>query len=237
VAIVGRPNAGKSTLLNVLLEDDRAIVSEIPGTTRDSIEDEMVIDGVLFRFIDTAGLRTTTDVVEQIGVNRAYDVMRKSAIIIYLFDAHTLSTGDLKNEIAKLADQIGTSSLLLVANKTDIENINDLESEFSDFEGVIYISAKEQTNIHALKQKLVQVFDAHTVDATDTIVTNARHAAALVNAAAALNKVMEGLNASIAPDLLALDVRYALNELANITGQVSSEDLLENIFTRFCIGK
>jgi tRNA modification GTPase len=237
VAIVGRPNAGKSTLLNVLLEDDRAIVSEIPGTTRDSIEDEMIIDGVLFRFIDTAGLRTTTDVVEQIGVNRAYEVMRKSAIIIYLFDAHTLSSGDLGNEIAMLADQIGTSQLLLVANKTDIENLNDLESEFSDFKGVIYISAKEQTNIHTLKQKLVEVFDARTVDATDTIVTNARHAAALVNAAAALNKVMEGLDTNIATDFLALDVRYALNELANITGQVTSEDLLENIFTRFCIGK
>ncbi|MDI1354925.1 MAG: tRNA uridine-5-carboxymethylaminomethyl(34) synthesis GTPase MnmE [bacterium] len=237
VAIVGRPNAGKSTLLNVLLEDERAIVSEIPGTTRDTIEDEMTIDGVLFRFIDTAGLRTTTDLIEQIGVNRAYEAMKKSAIIIYLFDAHTLSSGDLREEMNILKNHLGTSQLVLVANKIDSENREDLKTEFSDYPHMIFISAKEHLHIDLLKEELVKLFDTRTLDTSDTIVTNARHANALKNAAAALSKVKEGLDSKIQSDFLALDIRYALEELGNITGQVTNEDLLENIFTRFCIGK
>jgi len=237
VAIVGKPNAGKSTLLNVLLEDDRAIVSEIPGTTRDTIEDEIIIEGVLFRFIDTAGLRTTTDIIEQIGVNRALEVIKKSAIIIYLFDSHTLSSGDLKIEIDLLRDYIGTSQLVIVANKMDVEREEDLKDEFSGFPGIIYISAKEHKNIDQLKQKLLNLFDTRTLDTSDTIVTNARHANSLKNAGEALDNVMKGLNENIASDLLALDIRYALDELGNITGQVTNEDLLENIFTKFCIGK
>jgi tRNA modification GTPase len=237
VAIVGKPNAGKSTLLNVLLEDERAIVSEIAGTTRDTIEDEMVIDGVLFRFIDTAGLRTTTDVIEQIGVNKALETIKKSAIVIYLFDSHTFSSGDLRNEIDLLAEHIGNSQLVVVANKMDVENYKDLRDEFSDFPEIIYISAKEQKNIELLKGKLVSLFDARTVHATDTIVTNARHANSLKNAVNALKHVDQGLADGIAGDLLALDIRYALEELGNITGEVTNEDLLENIFTRFCIGK
>ena len=237
VAIVGKPNAGKSTLLNVLLDDDRAIVSEIPGTTRDTIEDEIVMEGVLFRFIDTAGLRTTTDIIEQIGVNKALEVMKKSAIIIYLFDAHTLSSGDLKMEIALLQEYVGNSQLVIVANKIDVENYDDLKSEFSEFPGIIYISAKEHRNIDTLKQKLVNLFDTRAMDMSDTIVTNARHANALKNAAAALENVTRGLDDNIASDLLALDIRYALDELGNITGQVTNENLLENIFTKFCIGK
>lgn len=236
VAIVGKPNAGKSTLLNVLLEDERAIVSEIPGTTRDTIEDEITIEGVRFRFIDTAGLRTTTDVIEQIGVSKALETIKRSAIVIYLFDAHTLSSGDLKQELAVLDGHIGNSQLLIVANKIDSENIADLKEEFSD-SSVIYISAKEQKNIDELKKALVSLFDARTVAVTDTIVTNARHAAALRNAGIALQQVIKGLDANIAGDLLALDIRYALEELGNITGQVTNEDLLENIFMRFCIGK
>lgn len=237
VAIVGRPNAGKSTLLNVLLDDDRAIVSEIPGTTRDTIEDEMIIEGVLFRFIDTAGLRTTTDIIEQIGVNKALEVIKKSAIIIYLFDTHTLSSGDLRLEIELLQEYIGNSQLLIVANKIDVENYTDLKEEFSEFPDIVYISAKEQKNIDVLQKKLVDLFDLRTLDMSETIVTNARHANSLKNAGDALNNVMQGLNTNIASDLLALDIRYALEELGNITGQVTNEDLLENIFTRFCIGK
>ncbi len=237
VAIVGRPNAGKSTLLNVLLEDDRAIVSDIPGTTRDTIEDEMIIEGVLFRFIDTAGLRTTSDIIEQIGVNKALETMRKSAIVIYLFDSHTLSSGDLRQEIQTLAQHIGNSQLVLVANKIDVENDVELRDEFSDFPELIYISAKEQKNIHQLKARLLQLFDARTVNSTDTVVTNARHANSLRNAANALLKVEKALDQNIAGDLLALDIRYALEELGAITGDVTNEDLLENIFTRFCIGK
>lgn len=237
VAIVGKPNAGKSTLLNVLLDDDRAIVSDIPGTTRDTIEDELIIDGVLFRFIDTAGLRTTTDVIEQIGVNKALETIKKSAIVIYLFDSHTLSSGDLRLEIETLSDHIGNSQLVVVANKMDVENYKELEEEFSDFPQMIFISAKEQKNIDVLKARLLELFDTRTVDATDTIVTNARHANSLKNAATALKNVSRALDENIAGDLLALDIRYALEELGNITGDVTHEDLLENIFTRFCIGK
>ena len=237
VAIVGKPNAGKSTLLNVLLEDDRAIVSEIPGTTRDTIEDEIVIEGVLYRFIDTAGIRTTTDIIEQIGVNKALEAMKKSAIIIYLFDTHEISCGDLNQEIELLKEHIGNSQLVLVANKIDTENLSDLKSEFAAFENMIYISAKEQKNIQELKQRLVTIFDTRALDASDTIVTNARHVSALKNAETALLNVSKGLNTNIASDLLALDIRYALEELGTITGQVTNDNLLETIFTRFCIGK
>jgi len=237
VAIVGKPNAGKSTLLNLLLEEERAIVSEIPGTTRDTIEDEIIIGGVMFRFIDTAGIRTTSDVIEQIGVNRALEAMKRSAIIIYLFDAHELSAGDLKQELNFLKDNIGESKLIIVANKIDVENESDLQSEFEDFPDMIFISAKEKRNTSALTERLISLFDARTVEITDTIVTNARHAHALKNAGSALHRVKTGITNSIAGDLLALEIRYALEELGNITGEVTNEDLLENIFTKFCIGK
>ena len=237
VAIVGRPNAGKSTLLNVLLEDDRAIVSEIAGTTRDTIEDEITIDGVLFRFIDTAGIRTTTDVIEQIGVNKAFEAIQKSAIVIYLFDSHEISSGDLKNEIEMLKEHIGTSQLIIVANKIDTENISDLKKEFSDYPDIIFISAKTHDHIKDLKLKLLELFDARTVTATDTIVTNARHANSLKNVNNALQKVLDGLDKNIVADLLALDIRYALDEIGMLTGEVTNEDLLTNIFSKFCIGK
>ncbi|MBA2613639.1 MAG: tRNA uridine-5-carboxymethylaminomethyl(34) synthesis GTPase MnmE [Bacteroidetes bacterium] len=237
VAIVGKPNAGKSTLLNVLLEDDRAIVSEIAGTTRDTIEDEITIDGVLFRFIDTAGIRTTMDVIEQIGVNKAYEAIQKSAIVIYLFDSHEISSGDLKMEIDMLQEHIGNSQLVIVANKIDTENITDLKNEFSDFPEIIFLSAKTQDHVKDLKLKLLDLFDARTVSATDTIVTNARHVNSLKNVSSALEKVLQGLDENIVADLLALDIRYALEEIGAITGQVTNEDLLENIFSKFCIGK
>ena len=237
VAIVGKPNAGKSTLLNVLLDDERAIVSDIAGTTRDTIEDEITIDGVLFRFIDTAGIRTTQDIIEQIGVNKAFEAIQKSAIVIYLFDSHEISSGDLKLEIDMLSEHIGTSQLLIVANKIDTENINDLKKEFADFPDIIFISAKTHAQIKDLKLKLLSLFDARTVSVTDTIVTNARHANSLKNVNNALEKVLIGLDKNIVPDLLALDIRYALDEIGTITGQVTNEDLLTNIFSKFCIGK
>ena len=237
VTIIGKPNAGKSTLLNVLLEEDKAIVSEIAGTTRDLIEDEMIIDGVMFRFIDTAGLRITSDAVEQIGLNKAFEAIKKSAIVIYLFDAHELTAGDLVLELQKIEEHLVSTQVILVANKIDIETLNDLKNEFIDFPEMIFISAKKQLNIHELKNKLLSLFDARTVSATDTIVTNARHASTLTNANLALKKVLEGLHNNIVPDLLALDIRYALNEIGLITGEVSNEDLLNNIFSKFCIGK
>ena len=237
VTIIGKPNAGKSTLLNVLLEEDKAIVSEIAGTTRDLIEDEMSIDGVMFRFIDTAGLRITSDAVEQIGLNKAFEAIKKSAIVSYLFDAHELTAGDLVLELQKIKEHLISTQVILVANKIDIETLNDLKNEFIDFPEMIFISAKKQLNINELKNKLLSLFDARTVSATDTIVTNARHASSLTNANLALKKVLEGLNNNIVPDLLALDIRYALNEIGLITGEVSNEDLLNNIFSKFCIGK
>ena len=237
VAIVGKPNAGKSTLLNVLLDDDRAIVSEIPGTTRDTIEDELIIDGVLFRFIDTAGIRTTTDVIEQIGVNKAFEVIKKSAIIIYLFDTHELSRGDLELEMNVIKEYIGTSQLLVVGNKIDFEVLEDLKKEFGDVSNILFISAKEKSNIQQLKDTLVGLFDTRTVNTTDTIVTNSRHVSSLNNAQSALIKVNEGLNTHIQSDFLALDIRYALEALGEITGQVTNDDLLGNIFSKFCIGK
>jgi tRNA modification GTPase len=170
-------------------------------------------------------------------VNKAFEAIQKSAIIIYLFDSHEISSGDLKNEIEKLSGHIGTSQLLIVANKIDVENIDDLKKEFSEFPDTIFISAKEHKNIDQLKQKLLQLFDTRTIDATDTIVTNARHANSLRNAENALRKVREALDSKMPGDILALDIRYALDELGMITGQVTNEDLLDSIFTRFCIGK
>jgi tRNA modification GTPase len=237
VAIVGKPNAGKSTLLNVLLNDDKAIVSEIPGTTRDVIEDEITIEGVLFRFIDTAGIRDTSDVIEQIGVNKALDAMRNSAIIIYLFDAHELSKSDLLQELEKIKVHTGNSQILPVCNKIDTENLDDLHKEFEGIEGLLYIAAKNYLYIDDLKSKLLELFDNRTVRVTETIVTNARHADALRKADVALLRVVNGLEQNIQTDLLAQDIRYALQALGEITGEVSSDDLLANIFGKFCIGK
>jgi tRNA modification GTPase len=237
VAIVGRPNAGKSTLLNVLLEDERAIVSEIPGTTRDTIEDVISIGGVLFRFIDTAGLRETTDTIEQIGVSRAYETIKRASVIIYLFDAHELTSGELAAETEKLRPLMKDAKLIVTANKTDIENEKDLRQEFSDHQDILFISARAHKNIAELKERLLTSFDLGLAGASETIVTNARHAAALKNAEGSLERVEKGLKDNIPGDLLAFEIRAALQELGNITGQVTNEHLLENIFTRFCIGK
>ncbi len=237
VAIVGKPNAGKSTLLNALLEEERAIVSEIPGTTRDTIEDELIIDGVMFRFIDTAGIRETVDVIESIGVSKTFEAIKYSAIIIYLFDAHELSRTDLQIELDKLHEHIGQSQLLVLANKIDKEDLNYLKTEYQDISNMLYVSAREKQGLEALKHKLIALFDSRTVNITETVVTNARHADALRKANSALYKVMEGLNHQIPGDLLAIDIREALDAMGTITGEINSEHLLDSIFTRFCIGK
>jgi tRNA modification GTPase len=237
VAIVGKPNAGKSTLLNVLLNEDKAIVSEIPGTTRDTIEDEMSIGGVLFRFIDTAGLRDTSDLIEQIGVKKSLQAMQNSAIVIYLFDEHELSSRDVKLEIEKLQEHIGTSQLLIVCNKIDTEDLNDLQKEFEEVDNLIYISAKEHLYIEDLKAKLLALFDSRTINVTETVVTNARHIDALRKSNTALYKVLEGLSKNLPGDFLSIDIRESLDALGSITGQVTNDDLLANIFSRFCIGK
>jgi tRNA modification GTPase len=163
--------------------------------------------------------------------------MKKSAIVIYLFDTHELSRGELEIEINLIKEHVGNSQLLVVGNKIDFENLNELTSEFKDVPNILFISAKEQINIQQLKNTLVSLFDTRRVNTTDTIVTNSRHVSSLNNAQVALLKVNEGLSTSIQSDFLALDIRYALEALGEITGQVTNDDLLGNIFSKFCIGK
>lgn len=237
VAIVGKPNAGKSTLLNVLLEEDRAIVSEIPGTTRDVIEDEIVIDGVLFRFIDTAGIRDTTDIIESIGVSKTFEQIKLSSIAIYLFDAHEITSSELTVIVDDLKSHLHNSHLILVANKIDKEDVEYIKNEFRQFPEMLFVSAKERINIDELKQRLISLFDSRTVNVTETIVTNARHAEALRHTNTSLLRVLEGLNNNVTGDFLAMDIRQALHYLGTITGDITTDDLLSNIFSRFCIGK
>jgi len=237
VAIVGKPNAGKSTLLNVFLEEERAIVSEIPGTTRDVIEDELNIDGVLFRIIDTAGIRETSDTIESIGVVKTYEQIKRSSIAIYLVDVLKLSATELKKTVEELKPHLNKSQLVLVANKIDKESIDHIKQCFSEFPEMLYISAKERIGIDELKKHLVKLFDNQTINITETIVTNVRHVEALRHTNEALLKVLEGLNNNVSGDFLAMDIRQALHYLGSITGEISSDDLLTNIFSRFCIGK
>jgi len=238
VAIVGKPNAGKSTLLNVLLEEDRAIVSDIPGTTRDTIEDEMSIEGILFRFIDTAGIRQTSELIEQIGVSRTFEKIQKSSIVVYLFDVHELTKTGLNSEIQEIKEHLNENSqLVIVGNKIDREDLSYTEKEFASFKDILFISAKERRNIDALRKRFVDLFDSRTINVTETVVTNARHVQALQNASFALEKVYEGLNRNISGELISVDIKNALHHLGLITGEVTSEDLLSNIFSKFCIGK
>lgn len=237
VAIVGKPNAGKSTLLNVLLEEDRAIVSEIPGTTRDVIEDELNIDGVLFRIIDTAGIRETNDIIESIGVEKTFEQIKLSSIAIYLFDAHEITSSELSLIVRDLQPHLHNSQLVLVANKIDKEDLEYIKREFSEYPDMLFISAKERTHIDEFKKHLVDLFDSRIVNITETIVTNSRHVEALRHTNTALIKVLEGLNHNVTGDFLAMDIRQALHYLGTITGEISSDDLLANIFSRFCIGK
>jgi tRNA modification GTPase len=237
VAIVGKPNAGKSTLLNVLLEEDKAIVSEIPGTTRDVIEDELNIDGVLFRIIDTAGIRDTNDIVESIGVERTFEQIKLSSIAVYLFDAHEMTSSELELVVEDLQPHLNNSQLLLVANKIDKEDISYIKNEFAEFPNMLFISAKERLHIDDFKNHLVKLFDDRIINVTETIVTNARHVEALRHTNVALLKVLDGLSSNVSGDFLAMDIRQALHYLGTITGEISSDDLLANIFSRFCIGK
>lgn len=237
VAIVGKPNAGKSTLLNVLLEEERAIVSDIPGTTRDTIEDEITIDGILYRFIDTAGLRHTTDAIESMGVSRSYDKIRESSIVLYIFDVHEMTRGELNLELAELKKHItGNQQLVLIGNQIDRMDMNEVQKEFEGLD-ILFLSAKEHLYIDDLKLKLVALFDKSTVNVRETIVTNVRHADALRHTLAAIERILSGLNNNIPGDLLAQDIREALHHLGEITGEVTTDELLGNIFGKFCVGK
>ena len=250
VVIAGKPNVGKSTLLNALLNEERAIVSEIAGTTRDTIEEVLVINGVVFRFSDTAGLRETVDKIESIGVQRAYEKIGKSAVIIYMVDAHETTKLELQHTLDELKNNLSASNTILipVVNKIDMENIltpalsqgegvTSFEKEFKDFENITFISAKNKVNLDALINRLLQKVNLSNINFDSSIVVNARHKEALDKTNAALQSVLNGLDSNITGDFLASDIREALYHLGLITGQISTDDLLKNIFSRFCIGK
>lgn len=235
VAIIGKPNAGKSTLLNTLLNENRAIVSEIAGTTRDTIEEVLNIDGILFRLIDTAGIREhSTDSIETIGIEKSFEKMRAADLVLYLFDQNDLSLDELKEMVAVFDKE--RIKYLLIANKSDAAEPASVAA-FSQVPGILFISAKQRQGIDALKKALVAKAVNGDLNAEATIVTNARHHDALKQLAASLQDVADGLDMHITGDLLALDIRQCLHYLGLITGEITNEDQLDFIFSKFCIGK
>ncbi len=234
VVIVGRTNSGKSTLLNALLNEERAIVSDIPGTTRDIIEDDITIGGLRFRFIDTAGLRETTNEIEKIGVKRALEKLEQSSIYIYLFDINEMSAKEVKEDLQNLST---TSKQIIVANKTDlVSDETVVKFNKSDIE-LLFISAKKQENLELLTDTLLEKAGIDSLDSNQLIVTNSRHYDALLKALDEIYNVQKGIDNNLSGDLLAIDLRQALYHLGEITGQVSNDELLGNIFANFCIGK
>lgn len=234
VAIVGKPNAGKSTLLNVLLNEDRAIVSDIPGTTRDTIEEVLNIDGILFRLIDTAGIRAhTADVIESAGIAKSYQKMQQADIVIYLFDVVDMRPDELNAVNADLQQQ--GLHYLLVGNKADASA--GATDKFTATANVIFISAKSGLHIDVLKERMVDLVLKDTVQSENVIVTNARHFHSLQEVLSSLKDVHNGLEQRIPGDLLALDIRRCLHYLGEITGEVTNDDQLDYIFSKFCIGK
>jgi tRNA modification GTPase len=236
VVIAGKPNVGKSTLLNALLNEERAIVSEIAGTTRDTIEDEISIQGLRFRFIDTAGIRETDDLVEAQGVARSIAKINSSAVILYVYDVAETSLLELKEIISEFKPILekNNSTLFLVQNKSD--QAGATPHEIAGLRS-IPISALNKTGLQTLENELVQLVDVSALHDGQSIVSNLRHAEALANAAAALQKVLNGIDNPITSDFLAIDIKQALYHLGEITGSISTDDLLDNIFSKFCIGK
>lgn len=228
VAIVGAPNTGKSTLLNQLLGDDRAIVSNIAGTTRDVIEETLNIDGILFRLIDTAGIREGAEEIEAMGIERSKEKINQAKIVLCLADASVEnSVSEVKNWVEELTSTHPNKRIQLIVNKSDLS---------ASSEGIA-ISAKQGENIEALKSWMVNSVTEGFDMANETIVSNARHHAALVNTSEALQKALDGLETGISADWVAMDIRQAMFELGTITGDISTDDLLGNIFSKFCIGK
>lgn len=229
VAIIGKPNAGKSTLLNALLNEERAIVSDIAGTTRDTIEETLNINGILFRLIDTAGIREhTSDVIESIGVQRSMDTMKRADVVVYLYDVNNTTAEEIAEQVAAFKQE--NINYLLVANKTDTYT-------GSREDNTIYISAKNKENVAALKQALYKLVIEGEINTEGTIITNARHHASLQEVLKSVADIRAGLDNHIASDLIALDIRRCLFYLGEITGEVTTEDKLDYIFSKFCIGK
>lgn len=240
VALVGETNVGKSTLLNLLLNEEKAIVSDIHGTTRDAIEDYVTIDGITFRFIDTAGIRQTKDAVENMGIERTYQKIEQSDIVLWIVDCTQVSEHIewLTEKIAKRAEG---KKIILVFNKIDklAEDEREIVGElFNQFEGErIYISAKKKINIANLKKALVKASQLKKIKSDDVIVSNIRHYEALIRAKEAIQRVMEGLKAGISGEFLSQDIRDCIYHLGEITGLITNDEILGNIFSKFCIGK
>ncbi|PKB18538.1 tRNA modification GTPase trmE [Flavobacterium sp. 5] len=247
VAIVGEPNVGKSTLLNALLNEERAIVSEIAGTTRDTIEDELVIGGIGFRFIDTAGIRETKDYVESIGIKKTFEKIEQAQVVLFLVDGYQLlvdsKLNSLKVEIEKIKNKFPQKAILIIVNKSDKLSpqeqsiINQQLTTDSQQPTTIYISAKEKIGVDDLKNELLSFVNTGALRNNETIVTNTRHYDSLLKALDEIQKVKYGLETNLSSDLIALDIKEALYQFGLITGQVSNDELLGNIFANFCIGK
>ena len=232
--IAGRPNAGKSTLLNALLNEERAIVSHLPGTTRDTIEEVLNIHGINFRLIDTAGIREATDAIEQIGVQRTMEKISQSALLIYVYDAEQITLAQLEQDLDSL--QKPGVAVLTVANKIDLLSSEEIATLPHTQQDAV-ISAKEKFHIDDLKNKIYHAAIKEKLTGNETLVTNVRHLEALQKTEDSLLRVLNGIDGSITSDFLATDIKQALHYLGEITGTVTTDDLLENIFSKFCIGK
>ncbi|WP_264558984.1 tRNA uridine-5-carboxymethylaminomethyl(34) synthesis GTPase MnmE [Flavobacterium sp. N2270] len=245
VAIVGEPNVGKSTLLNALLNEERAIVSDIAGTTRDTIEDELVIDGIGFRFIDTAGIRETKDVVESIGIQKTFEKIEQAQVVLFIIDSLQLindNGNSVKIEIEKIKNKFPLKPLIVVLNKIDKLNTEeriqfDNQLAIINYPLSIEISAKQKEGIDALKNELLSFVNTGALRNNETIVTNTRHYDSLLKALEEVQKVKYGIESNTSSDFIAIDIRQALYYFGEITGEVTNDELLGNIFANFCIGK
>ena len=240
VAIIGAPNVGKSTLLNALLNEEKAIVSEIAGTTRDAIEDEIIIEGISFRFIDTAGIRETKDIIESIGIEKAYQKAENAQLIIFLIDANKFrnAKSSFLSEIETIKTRFPNKRVLVIANKTDTISSIDKNNLQREIENLILVSAKNKIGIEALKSELTSLVNIGALSNNETIVTNSRHFEALNNALSAILSVQQGIDLDISTDLFSIDIRECLRHLGNITGEYDvDKDILGHIFSNFCIGK
>lgn len=245
VAIVGEPNVGKSTLLNALLNEERAIVSDIAGTTRDTIEDELVIDGIGFRFIDTAGIRETKDVVESIGIQKTFEKIEQAQVVLFLIDSLQLimeNENKFKIEIEKIKNKFPQKPLVMIVNKIDFLNEEQRAHLLEKLSIINYplsitISAKKRTGIDELKNTLLSFVNTGALRNNETIITNTRHYDSLLKALEEIQKVKWGLDTGISSDLIAIDIKTALYFFGEITGEVTNDELLGNIFANFCIGK
>jgi len=231
--IAGKPNAGKSTLLNALLNEERAIVSHVAGTTRDTIEETLVIDGFTFRLTDTAGIRNSADIIETIGIEKTWEKISKASIVLYLFDVNTTTPGQLANELNDI--ELHDAHIIKVANKIDVCS-NEVLNQFTDDKNIVFLSSLTQKNLTQLKTTLSNIAHQQKGD-NDLVVTNARHVMALQQANDALANVLSGIDANISGEMLAFDLRLAIDALSEILGEVTTDELLGNIFSRFCIGK